>query len=198
MKTDEPENLRQTKHRLALFLAGETEERIFKHPTAHPSRPTGLCHCDQGLFATIRVYLRAILLQLALQLPFNNLKVWLLRTMGARIGNNVYISACAWIDPLYPQLLTIEDEVFIGSKARIMTHEFRIDEFRAGKVFIRRGAFIGGFSLIACGIEIGQRAVVAGGAVVGSDVPAGATAIGNPARIVKRPKAEKKGEPCNE
>ena len=36
------------------------------------------------------------------------------------------------------------------------------------------------------GVEIGEGAVVAGGAAVGRDVPAGKLAIGNPARIMPR------------
>jgi acetyltransferase-like isoleucine patch superfamily enzyme len=43
---------------------------------------------------------------------------------------------------------------------------------------------IGGFAIIGCGVEIGENAVVAGGAVVGRDVPPGKLAIGNPARMV--------------
>jgi len=81
--------------------------------------------------------------------------------MGARIGKNVHIAANVWIDPLYTKLLTIEDNVFIGLSAKIMLHEFRIDTFRVGKVILRKGAFIGGFALIGCGVEIGEGATVA-------------------------------------
>jgi maltose O-acetyltransferase len=59
-------------------------------------------------------------------------------------------------------------------------------EFRAGKVIIRRRAVIGGFSLIAPGVEIGEGAEVAGAAVVAVDVPADTIATGNPAFIWKR------------
>jgi 2,3,4,5-tetrahydropyridine-2-carboxylate N-succinyltransferase/tetrahydrodipicolinate N-acetyltransferase len=35
------------------------------------------------------------------------------------------------------------------------------------------------------GVEIGANAIVGAGAVVIKDVPAGATVVGNPARVIK-------------
>jgi acetyltransferase-like isoleucine patch superfamily enzyme len=174
------------RRRLADFLTGKTEDRLFRHPIGHPSRPSNLCECDGCALAVLRLYLRGVLMRIVMLLPFSGLKVWLLRRLGARIGKNVFISIGAWIDPVYPQLVTIEDDVLIGMDARIMTHEFRMSEFRAGKVIIRRGTVIGGFSVIACGVEIGEGAEVAGGAVVALDVPPGTVATGNPAFIWKR------------
>lgn len=101
------------------------------------------------------------------------------------MGANVTISPGVWIDPTFPQLLTFEDNVFIGTGVKIFTHEYRMNEFRAGRVILREGALIGGFALIGSGVEIGKRATVAAGAVVGRDVPPGATAIGNPVRIIR-------------
>ena len=190
-----PTDVAEAKRRLERFLKGKTEERLFRCPTGHPSRPTGFCWCDASAGKMLRLYVRAAILAVVLKLPFNDLKVRLLRRLGARVGRNVFISAGAWIDPTFPQLVTIEDDVFIGMNAHILTHEFRIDEFRAGKVILRRGAFIGGFALVACGVEVGEDAVVAGGAVVGLDVPAGTVATGNPAFIWNRKGAPPKSDP---
>ena len=193
----QPSDIHEAKGRLEEFLAGRTGDRLFRYPTSHPSRPTGFCYCDRSVLATTWTYCRGVLLAVALMLPYNRLKIWLLRRMGAQIGQNVFISVGVQIDPLFPQLLTIEDDVFIGMKARIVMHEFRIDEFRAGKVIIRSGAFIGWSSAIACGVEVGPGAVVAASAIVARDVPAGMTAIGNPARIVRRGRAIAKSESDN-
>jgi acetyltransferase-like isoleucine patch superfamily enzyme len=175
----------EVRKRLQEFLTGLTPERIFTHPTPHPALPTGFCYCDDSFLATLWLTIKGWLLETVLRLPFNRPKISLLRKMGAKIGKDVYLSASVWIDPLYPQLLTIEDCVFIGMFTRITTHEFRINEFRAGKVLIRRGAFIGGGAMIGCGVEIGEDATVAAGCVLGKNVPQGATAIGNPARIIE-------------
>ncbi|MBM4063850.1 MAG: acyltransferase [Planctomycetes bacterium] len=176
----------EARQRLAAFLRGETGERLFRQPTGHPSSPTGFCFCDRGVLAMVWFCLKAGLLQLLLQLPFAGPKLWFLRRLGARIGRNVHLAPRAWIDPTFPELITIEDGVFVGMDARLLTHEYRIDEFRAGRIVLRRGCFVGGFAILACGVEVGEGATVAAGAVVGRDVPPGCTAIGNPARIVAR------------
>jgi acetyltransferase-like isoleucine patch superfamily enzyme len=166
------------------FLAGKSSDRIFSAPTCHPSQPTGFCPCDGPFLATLWFYLKAWLLLTALKLAWNGPKLALLRWCGARVGRNVFISTDVWIDPTFPQLLTIEDDVMIGVGVKIALHEFRPREFRAGRVIIRKGAVVGGFALIGHGVEIGEEAVVAGGAAVGRDVPAGKLAIGNPARVM--------------
>lgn len=169
--------------KLAHFLAGT--ERLFVHPTGHPTQPTGFCPCDGPLVVRAFFYVRAMLLTLVLHTDFNPLKLWLLRRFGARIGRNVYLAPGMWIDPLFPQLLTLEDEVFIGSGARLMLHEFRASEFVAGRLVIRQRAIIGAWALLGPGIEIGAGASVAAAAVVNRDVAAGCVALGNPARIVR-------------
>ncbi len=177
--------------KLREFLAAESDARVFEWPTGHPSQPTGLCPCDTSLIARARFYCRAAVMLTLLKWPFNRLKLAVLRRRGARVGRHVYISSDVWIDPLFPQLLTIEDNVLIGVGARIALHEFGRDCFRVGRVRIRRGALIGGFALVGHGVEIGPDAVVAGGAVVGRDVPAGMMAVGNPARVFPQAGAER-------
>ncbi|PPT73938.1 maltose acetyltransferase [Xanthomonas arboricola pv. populi] len=48
---------------------------------------------------------------------------------------------------------------------------------------IGRNVWIGGGAIILPGVSIGDDAVIGAGAVVTRDVPAGATALGNPARV---------------
>jgi maltose O-acetyltransferase len=60
---------------------------------------------------------------------------------------------------------------------------------RAGLEFgrpvrIGKFAWIGGGAIVLPGVSIGDDAVVGAGSVVTRDVPAGATVLGNPARIV--------------
>jgi acetyltransferase-like isoleucine patch superfamily enzyme len=50
---------------------------------------------------------------------------------------------------------------------------------------IKRGAKIGANSTILPGIVVGENALVGAGSVVVKDVPEGAVAVGNPARIIK-------------
>ena len=55
----------------------------------------------------------------------------------------------------------------------------------AGRVRVGMGAFVGlGANVIQC-LSIGEYAVIRAGAVVLADVPAHATAVGVPARVIK-------------
>jgi acetyltransferase-like isoleucine patch superfamily enzyme len=178
--------MQEAYRRLREFRHGNTDERLFVYPTCHPSESTGFCFCEGSHWRAILFYCKAIILGLAFKIPCNALKAWTLRKYGARVGDKVFFSAGVWIDPNYPELITIEDNVFFGMGAKIFTHEYRVDQFRAGKVSIRRGAFIGGFSFIGCGVEIGENAVVAACSVADRDVPPNSTLISSPSRIVKR------------
>lgn len=181
--------------RLRAFRADPSAGRIFLHPTGHPSRATGFCPCDGAWPSRLLFYAKAWVLLAALRSPFNRLKIAVLRRCGAQIGRHVHIAADVWIDPLFPELLTIEDEVCIGVGAKIALHEFGRDEFRAGRVILRRRALVGGFALLRSGIEVGEDAAVAPGAVVARDVPAGRLALGNPARLfpLPTPRPKKRG-----
>ena len=169
---------------LKRFRENGCTERLFSYPIPHPSTPSAFCPCGGPFYKAQWYYLKAAFLQIILQLPYNSLSIWALRRMGAKIGNEVYISAGTMIDPLFTDLLTIEDQVLLGSGVKIAFHEFQQDRFIAGRVTIKKFAVVGGFTLIGPGIEIGEGASIAGGSVLLRDVPAGKIAIGNPARII--------------
>jgi UDP-2-acetamido-3-amino-2,3-dideoxy-glucuronate N-acetyltransferase len=80
----------------------------------------------------------------------------------------------------------IEDDVFCGP-SMVFTNVVnprseivRRDEYR--RTLVRRGASIGANATVVCGIEIGQYAFIAAGAVVARDVRPYALMIGVPAR----------------
>lgn len=171
---------------LAEFLAGKTNARVFTYPIDHPANPTPFCYCDRGFCEALRFYVRAAFMAAIFALPFSRWKVWVLRRFGARIGRRVEFSPHTWVDPCYPELITIEDTILIGTGAKIFTHEYQRDAFRAGKVIIRSGALIGGFAVIRCGVEIGEGATIGPGVSVLQDVPAGATLVPVPARVIRK------------
>lgn len=111
---------------------------------------------------------------------------------GARIGRNCKISTHSFIC----EGVTIEDEVFVGHgvvfindkypRATTATGELQTEaDWSVVSTLVKRGASIGSNVTIMCGVTIGERAIVGAGAVVTSDVPAGATVAGNPARELR-------------
>jgi acetyltransferase-like isoleucine patch superfamily enzyme len=51
---------------------------------------------------------------------------------------------------------------------------------------VRKGASIGAGSVLLCGIEIGEKAMIGAGSVVTKSVPAGELWAGNPARFIRK------------
>jgi acetyltransferase-like isoleucine patch superfamily enzyme len=178
-------DLRQAHHRLREFRRGKTDERLFTHPIDHPALTTGFCYCERSFWKATVFIVKAIIIAAVFKLPSNILKVWTLRRFGAQVGKQVFFSAGVWIDPTFPELIRIEDKVFFGMKAKIFNHEYRVNEFRAGKVIVRNGAFVGGYAVIAPGVEIGENAVLSAFAVAIHDVPSDATLVAAPPRIIK-------------
>ncbi|WP_319507201.1 DapH/DapD/GlmU-related protein [uncultured Methanolobus sp.] len=100
------------------------------------------------------------------------------------IGNNVSIQGNVYI----PTHVTIEDKVFIGPCAVLANDKYPIrGEYHPEGPLIRKGASIGANATLVPGVEIGEGAMVAAGALVTKDVPAWKLAIGCPAKIVDLP-----------
>ncbi len=106
----------------------------------------------------------------------------------ARLGRNVVIAANAVICTetkigdfsIINTAATIDHECEIGSAVHICP-----GAHLAGRVRVDADAFIGlGANIIQC-LRIGNSAIVGAGAVVLADVPAYATAVGVPARVIK-------------
>lgn len=95
-----------------------------------------------------------------------------------RVQTNVYLTA----------FTLIEDDVFVGPGA-ITTNDDTMarhgDETPVRGATLRRACRVGGGAVLTPGIEIGEEAFVAAGAVVTRDVPARAVVMGVPARVVR-------------
>jgi acetyltransferase-like isoleucine patch superfamily enzyme len=101
--------------------------------------------------------------------------------VGARVSlqTGVYLTAFS----------TVEDDVFVGPCATT-TNDSTMNRHEPGAplrgVTLRRACRIGGGAVLTPGVEIGEEAFVAAGAVVTHDIPARAVVMGVPARVVRR------------
>lgn len=93
--------------------------------------------------------------------------------------------------------IVIGDHVTAGAECLIVDTDFHAVDYRirsgggspsresAHPVYIGNHVFIGARSIILKGVSIGDRCVVAAGAVVSRSVPPDSLVAGNPARVVK-------------
>ncbi len=104
------------------------------------------------------------------------------------LGKGVFLNFnCIILDVVK---VTIGDRTQIGPGVQILTADHPRDaaQRRAGLEFgrpvtIGADVWIGGGAIVLPGVTIGDGVIVGAGAVVTRDVPAGATVVGNPARV---------------
>ena len=82
----------------------------------------------------------------------------------------------------------MEDDVCVGPNATFTNDRHPRSgnvDYVMQRTVVRKGASIGANATILPGVTIGEGAMVGAGAVVTKDVPAGATVVGNPAKILE-------------
>jgi len=115
---------------------------------------------------------------LAMSLPgARKMRVMLHRARGVHIGEDVFISQNVLLETAHPDLITIEDRVFIGIRVTVIAH---MRELGQG-VRIEHDAFIGPGAIILPNVTIGYGTVVTAGSVVTRSVPPMTVVQGNPA-----------------
>jgi UDP-2-acetamido-3-amino-2,3-dideoxy-glucuronate N-acetyltransferase len=103
----------------------------------------------------------------------------------AVVGARVRIQTNVWLT----SSTVVEDDVFVGPGV-VTTND---DEMSPGQPtdqlhppVLRRGCKVGGGAVLTPGVEIGEEAFVAAGAVVTRNVPPQAVVMGVPARVVRQ------------
>ena len=92
---------------------------------------------------------------------------------GVRIGDGVFIGhGVTFINDRFPRATRADGHIQSDSDWQLI------------ETVVHDGASIGSGATIMCGVCIGERAQVGAGAVVTRDVPADATAVGNPAKLI--------------
>jgi UDP-3-O-[3-hydroxymyristoyl] glucosamine N-acyltransferase len=109
---------------------------------------------------------------------------------GSAVDNDVAIGARVRVqtDVYLTANSVLEDDVFVGPGA-CTTNDSTMarhgEEYPIVGAHLRRACRVGGGVVICPGVEIGEEAFIAAGAVVTADVPARGVAMGVPARVVR-------------
>jgi acetyltransferase-like isoleucine patch superfamily enzyme len=101
-----------------------------------------------------------------------------------RIGNRVKIQSQVYVTAFS----VVEDDVFLGPGASTTNDDTMSrhgPEYALRGATIRRAARIGGSAVLVPGVEVGEEAFVAAGAVVTKDVPPRGFMVGVPARRIR-------------
>ncbi|WP_445637538.1 Colanic acid biosynthesis acetyltransferase WcaF [Nostoc sp. DSM 114161] len=143
-------------------------------------------------------------------LPMSGLKVLLLRTFGAKIGQGVrikpgvrikfpwrlivgdyvWIGEDAWIDNL--ALVTIESHVCLSQGVYLCTgnHDWNHPDFQliTAPIYIQESSWIAAKAVIGPGVNVGRGAVLTLGGVASSSLEPMTIYAGNPAQAIKQRK----------
>ena len=132
---------------------------------------------------------------LAFHSTHSGFAIYMQRLRGVKIGEHCHFNPYALIDLMYPELITIGDNVTLGSYSMLFAHNNPTANLFLKKngyprttkpVLIKEGAVINPGSIITAGVTIGKNSIVAVGSIVSKDVPDYTVVAGNPARVVKK------------
>jgi len=117
------------------------------------------------------------------------------RRRGVKIGKNCHLNPYSFIDLIYPELVTLGDNVTLGSYSMLFAHSnptanlfLKEGEYprKVAEIKIKSGAVVNPGAIITSGVTIGENSIISPGSVVSHDVPDYCVVVGNPARVVKK------------
>lgn len=129
--------------------------------------------------------------QWAQHCPWNRFRIKLQRWRGVRIERRVHLGPGCTLDYPYPYFISIEEGASLAGNDYILAHSTPMEyhhncvESFVAPTIVHRNAWIGVNVTILPGVEIGEGAIVAAGAVVTKNIPPHTLAAGIPARVIK-------------
>jgi acetyltransferase-like isoleucine patch superfamily enzyme len=111
-----------------------------------------------------------------------------MRGQGLQAPDPFYVAARVSIDPGFAWAVEIGADATLSANVQIIAHDaamFRMTGYtlvRPVRIGVR--SYVGAGVTILPGAVIGDDAVIGAGSVVTGEIPAGAVAVGNPARVI--------------
>lgn len=147
---------------------------------------------DYSMMTIIKKPIRKWICQvLAPNCVFNNIRVFLYRLCGFKIGKHVFIGMRCYLDDMCYDLLSIGDNVIISYGVFFACHGRNQGHY---SITVEDGAYVGMHANVISkniyggtsqGVIIGKNAVVGACTLVNRNVPDRTTAIGIPCRIIE-------------
>ena len=119
-------------------------------------------------------------------IPFSNLRIYLYRLIGFKIGKNVFIGMKCYMDDMDPSKTIIGDNVIISYGCYFACHGRGQGHM---SIKINKGVYIGmRYNIISGknGIIIGDNSIIGAASLITKDVPNNCTAVGAPIKIIKK------------
>lgn len=112
-------------------------------------------------------------------------RIALYRLCGFKIGKNVFIGMKCYLDDLCVDKCIIEDDVTISYGVYVTQHG---PGQAHNHLVFRKGAYVGMRANITArhDLEIGENAIVGASTLVNKSVPAGATCVGIPGKLLNK------------
>ncbi|MFH1848928.1 MAG: acyltransferase [archaeon] len=134
----------------------------------------------------LRMLYTAFVFQILGKTPPCRIKNAVYRMFGVKIGKEVAIAYNVFLDPLFPELITIDDGVMIGSDVEIATHEFVPRWFAMGRVRIGKNCMVAAYNIISPGVTMGAGSFTGLYSFVKADIPEKEFWAGIPAKLIKK------------
>lgn len=136
----------------------------------------------QVVIKPIRKFFSAVVIP---TIPFNGLRVWAYRRCGYKIGRNVFIGMRCYLDDLCYDRIVIEDDVTVSYGVYFACHGRKQNH---NTIVLKKNSYVGMRASIVAktDIIIGLNAIVGACTLVNKSVPANATTVGIPNRIISK------------
>lgn len=107
---------------------------------------------------------------------------------GLVVGNNFSKQSGCFIDPTFPFLIEIGNDVTFSKNVCILSHDAstrrKLGYSKIGIVKIGNNCFIGANVTILPNVRIGNDCIVGAGTVINRDIPENSVVFGNPATVL--------------